>query len=359
MDQNYNKNSAQDRIDQINAFEREVNQLDADGVLSLSAGQKESVSAHHQSLIKQLAESFDVDISHSDKQFSLGMRIASFLGALALAASVFFLFYQFWGLLGHFTQVSILVLAPVLTFIATLVIASKESTGYFSKLAALISFACFVLNLTMLGQIFNITPSDNAFLIWAAYGFLLAYACDARLLLVAAILSIQSFIAMRMGTWSGMYWLSFGERPENFFLPSILLFLVPVVISQRRFTNFEQIYRVFSLIIFFLSILVLSNVGQLSRFAGDPDFIEGVYQSLGFAFSAGVVWLGIKLHWGEVVNTGNVFFVLFLYTKMFDWWWEWMPKYLFFFLIGLVAILALVVLRRLRGNQEQRMEGVA
>ena len=33
-------------------------------------------------------------------------------GALALAASVFFLFYQFWGFLATWLQVSILVAAP-------------------------------------------------------------------------------------------------------------------------------------------------------------------------------------------------------------------------------------------------------
>jgi hypothetical protein len=40
--------------------------------------------------------------------------------------------------------------------------------------------------------------------------------------------------------------------------------------------------------------------------------------------------------------------VIFLYTKFFDWWWEWMPKYLFFLVIGLVAILLLLILKRLR-----------
>jgi uncharacterized membrane protein len=44
-----------------------------------------------------------------------------------------------------------------------------------------------------------------------------------------------------------------------------------------------------------------------------------------------------------------VFFVIFLYTKFFDWWWESMPKYLFFLILGLLAILFLLVIRRLRG----------
>jgi uncharacterized membrane protein len=50
------------------------------------------------------------------------------------------------------------------------------------------------------------------------------------------------------------------------------------------------------------------------------------------------------------VNTGMTFFVIFLYTKFFDWWWEIMPKYLFFLVLGLTAILLLLVLRRLRAT---------
>ena len=33
---------------------------------------------------------------------------------------------------------------------------------------------------------------------------------------------------------------------------------------------------------------------------------------------------------------------------MFDWWWDYLPKYLFFFLLGLLAILVLLVMRSLR-----------
>ena len=39
---------------------------------------------------------------------------------------------------------------------------------------------------------------------------------------------------------------------------------------------------------------------------------------------------------------------IFLYTKFFDWWWEWLPKWLFFLLIALSAVLLLLVFQRLR-----------
>ncbi len=61
-----------------------------------------------------------------------------------------------------------------------------------------------------------------------------------------------------------------------------------------------------------------------------------------------MIWLGARRNWADVRNTGITFFVIFLYTKFFDWWWEAMPKYLFFLVLGLSALLILLVLRRLR-----------
>jgi uncharacterized membrane protein len=276
------------------------------------------------------------------------MRIVSFLGALALAASVFFLFYRFWGWFPTAVQVAILVGAAIVTFAATFAIQARDSTGYFTKLAAMVAFACFVLNVAMLGQIFNITPSDKAFLPWAALAFLLAYSCDLRLLLAAGIICITAFIAARTGTWSGMYWIHFGERPENFFPAALLIFSVPQWIDHRRFAGFDPIYRVFGLLALLLPILVMANWGSHSYLPIDPKKIEWIYQVLGFAASAAAIAYGTRRHWAEVVNTGVTFFVIFLYTKFYDWWWELMPKYLFFLVVGLSAILLLFVFRRLR-----------
>ena len=63
---------------------------------------------------------------------------------------------------------------------------------------------------------------------------------------------------------------------------------------------------------------------------------------------AAAVWVGARRHWPAVVNTGVTFFVIFLYTKLFEWWWQTMPKYLFFLVVGLSAVLLLFVFRRLR-----------
>jgi hypothetical protein len=119
-------------------------------------------------------------------------------------------------------------------------------------------------------------------------------------------------------------------------------------LPHNKFSGFAEIYRVFALLLFFIPVLILSNWGAISYLNVSREAIEIIYQLTGFIFSAAAIWVGIKKSWPEVVNTGNVFFTIFLYTKFYDWWWEWMPKYLFFLVIGLTAILMLFIFKRLR-----------
>ena len=341
------KSEAQRRADQIAHFRSELERVERDQVLTLDDSQRSALADYHESLLADLASVFDIDVNRREKQLSLGMKIASFLGALGLAASVFFLFYQFWRRFGTRTQVMILITAPILGLAATMAVSQREKTGYFAKLLGLVSLVYFVLNLAMFGQIFNIAPSENAFLVWAVFAFLLAYAADARLLLAFGIISLAGFLSAKTGTWSGCYWIHFGERPENFFPAAALLFMAPLL-PHHRFSGFAAIYRTFALLLFFIPVLILSNWGAVSYLRLSRETIEAVYQVAGFLFSAAAIWAGIRKGWPEVVNTGNVFFTIFLYTKFYDWWWDWMPKYLFFLVIGLTAILMLLVFKRLR-----------
>ncbi|WP_305075032.1 DUF2157 domain-containing protein [Propionivibrio sp.] len=342
------RTTAQRRADQIQHFRRELQQLAEEGVLQLNGEQRQRLDVHHEALLAEFAGAFDIDRDARSRQLSWGMRIASLLGALALAASVFFLFRQFWGLFSEWTQVGILAGASLATFGATLITRQRDATGYFTKLCAMVAFACFVLNVAMIGQIFNITPSDKALLPWAVYGLLLAYLCDLRLLLAAGLVCLLAFVAARVGTWSGVYWVHFGERPENFFPAALALFALPMFFRHERHDQFPAVYRLAGLLAFFLPVLILSHWGAGSYLAWPATAIEHVYQIAGFVFGALTIWLGLRRQWTETANAGVVFFVIFLYTKFYDWWWELMPKYLFFLVLGLTAVLVLLVMKRLR-----------
>lgn len=342
------KTEAQNRADQISHFKNELEQLMDRDILKLSEEQLSKLNQYHTKLLANLSDKFDIDVSSKEKRLSFGMRVASFLGALALAISVFFLFYQYWGRFSTVFQISVLAVAPLVMLTATFYMSQREKTGYFSKLLGLVAFACFILNIFVLGQIYNITPSDRAFIVWGALAFLLAYTCDVRLLLVAGIICIGGFLSARVGVWSGLYWAYFGHRPENFLPIAALLFAIPFYIPHKHYTAFDTIYRIFSLLLFFIPVLILSYWGAISYMTIGEDTVEVLYQIIGFVFSAGLIAFGIRKGLDDVVNTANTFFVIFLYTKVYDWWWDWMPKYLFFLLVGAIAVLMLFVFKRLR-----------
>lgn len=338
---------AQARADRIHAFRAELAALEREAVLQLDPAVQARVDAHHQAMLQDLAGRFDVDTTSGEKRLSWGMRLASFLGALALSAAVFFFFYRFWGALSTGVQVALLIAAPLLAVAGVEFAARRERSFYFASLVALVAVACFVLNVSVLGQIFNVTPSQTAFLIWGAFALALAYGYGLRLILVAGLTSLVAYLSATVGTWGGGYWLSFGERPEHFILAGAVLFLIGLL-PQRTYAGFSAIFRVYGLLVVFIAILILSNWGRISYLPWSATAIEYFYQTLGFVLAGLTIWLGIRRHWPGMVNLGSSFFVLDLYTKFFDWWWDWMPKYAFFFVLGLTAVLLLLVMRRLR-----------
>ncbi|WP_339082966.1 DUF2157 domain-containing protein [Pseudomonas sp. TMP9] len=133
-------------------------------MLTLSEGHRAGHHRYQQQLFKRYLAAFDIDHSLHTRQLSPVIRIASFLDALALSASVLFWLYQFWGLFSTLSQVAILITASLASFASVLFIQRRDASAYFSTLAALVAFTYFVLNVAMLGQLFSINPSINAML---------------------------------------------------------------------------------------------------------------------------------------------------------------------------------------------------
>ncbi len=340
-------NEAQQHVDRIQTFQEELAHLEEEQILTLTPEQKHRLASYHDARIKSLFTTFDIDISARHKQLSLGMKVTSFLGALAFAIGLLFLFRYFWGIFPTAVQAVILVITPLVAIGITRFFSLREKTGYYAKIAALVAFAAFVLNLNMLGSIFNISPSENALLLWSILALLLAYASDTRLMLGIGISSLAGFISAKTATQSGVYWISFGEYPEYFFPAALIIFMLSFA-PHRTYRDFQPIYRTFGLLLIFLPMLVLANWGEASYLPLSADTVATLYQLLGFFLSGAVIYLGVIKGWNDSVTTGNFFFTLFIYTKLFDWWWEWMPKYLFFLILGLVAVGMLWIFKRLR-----------
>jgi uncharacterized membrane protein len=104
------------------------------------------------------------------------------------------------------------------------------------------------------------------------------------------------------------------------------------------------------LLFLFLALIILSNAGQFTFLPFGRKTVEGVYQVAGLAAAVAAIWTGVRSRLAESVNLGSVFFAVLLFNRLFVWWWDWMPKYLFFLIIGVIALVLLAVFRRLRAG---------
>jgi uncharacterized membrane protein len=341
---------AQHRVDQIRAFRAELADLEREQVWTLKQDDRARLASHHDALIGAFAREFDVDVLVGQRQLSVGMRLASAFGALALGVSVFLFFYHYWADLTTSAQVAILVAAPLVGILGMAVVARRERTRYVTGVLGVITIAAFILDLDALGQIFNLVPSPHAFLAWGALGVVLAYTCRLRWLLVISLGGLTLWVAGSLMGWAGAPgWSAAFDHVETFLLPGVAILVVGGRLDDDEFA---PAWRVAGWSVVFASLFVLS-FGDESLLPWSHATAQVVYQLGGMAVTGGAIAVAVRRHWGEVVNLGALFFAAFLLARLADWFWDWMPSYLFFLLIGLLAIGLILVFRRLR----QRMEG--
>jgi hypothetical protein len=345
------REDAQSRVDRIRAFREELTELESLGVVALDDGQRERLRRFHEEAVASLAARFDVDSNEAERRLSLGMRVASFLGAVALSAAVYFFFYRFWGDLSTIAQVGLLALAPVLAIAGMEVAARRERTLYVAGILGLVAVASFVLDLSVLGASFNLTPSPFAFLAWSVFAFLLAYAYGLSLLLLAAIAGFTVFFSAQASSFMHCPWELLAERPENLFLPAVLLLLMAALLPSRGLPRFPPLYRAGGLVVLFLALFVVSNWGWASYLPWPARTVEVAYQVVSFALAGLAIGVGVRRGWREAETSGTVFLALCLFARFFDWWWDVLPRWLFFLVIGALSVGMLLALRRLRSSR--------
>jgi len=342
------KEEAQRRVDRITAFRGELVELEQEQILVLTGDQHRRLDAYFHQTLDQLAQRFDVDTTDSQKKISMGMRVVTILGGAALCISVFLLFYRFWGAMPTALQVVLLTAAPLVALAGTELAARREKTLFFAAILAMIAFASFVLDLNVLGQTFNLTPSPMALLVWGLFAMALAYHYGLTLLLTAGLVCMTAFGGAAMFMLEGYYWPDFLERPENLILVGVAMFALPYFVRHDRRPSFPDHYRALGLLAVFLPVVVLSESGRVSFLTWNTVLVEKLYQFVGLFGSGAVIWTGIRQRWSHVVNIGSMFFAVFLFMRLYHWLWDAMPKYLFFLLVGIVALLFGTLFRMMR-----------
>ncbi len=178
--------------------------------------------------------------------------------------------------------------------------------------------------------------------------------CGTRLLLGAGLVVLCAYTAALWMTRTGGYWVTLPERAEYLIPSATVLYAVPWLKPQREPHDFDFVYRFSGAAMLLPGLLSLSkNVDPCC--SGVPGrALEPICQLAGLGLSAGVVFHGLRLGRGGLVNLGAVGFVVFLFVRLHAWWWHWMPKYLFFLVLGAIAFLLLLVFRRMRTQLSER-----
>jgi hypothetical protein len=152
-------------------------------------------------------------------------------------------------------------------------------------------------------------------------------------------------VAAELTVLAGAFWPQFLEGSETLIPTGLLMLGVPLAAKHRQLPEFTGVYRLVGLLVVFLALLMLSLKIGISYLLSDAAVF---YQVTGLLAGALAIWLGIRRRLPVVVNLGATFFVVFLYCRFVAWWWDWMPKYLFFLIIGLISVGLLSVFKRLR-----------
>jgi len=278
------------------------------------------------------------------------MRITALLGGAAFCAAIVLFLHRIWGGLPASVHVLILSAIPLLLLVAAELISYFGAGLYYTGLLVLAAVVGFVLELNALGNIFNIASSAQALLVWGGFAVLLAHAYGLRLTLGAGLLLLCGYTASLLFTLCGGYWENFFNRPESLLPAALIVYALPSVAYRQDRNDFGFVFRFCGAACLFIALLFPALDGHTFSGRFPVRTVESLYQFAGLLASAAVVLHGIKLGRGGMVNLGALAFIIFLYVKLHTWWWAWMPKYLFFLLIGLVALLLLYIFRRLHAG---------
>ncbi len=358
------KDDAQRRADRIAAFRAELAELEREGV-SFDPQQIGRVSAHHDQVLRTMAREFDVDRGAAEKRMSTGMRLASMFGAAALTAAVVSFVYRVWGSQSTEAQVALLTAAPLVATSVMVGAGRLERTRYVASLFAIVACAAVVLQTVMLGTLFNVRSSPHALAAWAVFALAVSVPWRFGVTFAFGVVVLVAYLPAFALSLAGYSWKAVVERPELVALPAALGLITILGKGEggkgegesgkgaldRWLTLPRELVpwaRAVLLLVVLGTILVLSATGAVSVLPFDENAIKVVYQLS--AVVAAIVTIGAGLRYGlrDVVVIGSLFTGAFLLVRFVDWWWDWMPKYLFFLILAAVALAWLWGLRLAR-----------
>jgi uncharacterized membrane protein len=227
--------------------------------------------------------------------------------------------------------------------------ARRERTLYIASLFALVAYGTFWLTVGILGELLNV-PITPIF-IWAGvvFGVSLAIPYGFRVVLGGALTAVAVAAAATMFQFGGYEWPEALERPELLGMAAFSLLLLAAPLGQLD-RGFPPVVRLVSLTIALGALLVLSVSGDSSLLPVRRAVAERIFQALMFLACVAALAVSIRRGWRESIHLVSVMLALFLLSRYLDWFWDLLPRYVFFLILAVLAFASLLLLRRIRGR---------
>jgi uncharacterized membrane protein len=345
----------------------------------------------------------------NERKLGRGVTILINLGAIALGAGLLVFFASNWVEFGRAAKVASLFALTLAFYVAGFEL-TRDGRWSFPKLGvALIFLGCvmFGTDIVLLALIYDVTAEHAwSFLVQAVAWLAVAYIVRSRLVLFLGLIGVVAWFGAEVGYCWGGYWIYLG-RPFHFIGVGACLLAVAGVHGWRGQRDFAAAWALVGLLVVYLSTLILSifdvqrhvrvdaatapalvwllfavpyvlaaiALGIIHRrwsrstLAEPPAVV--VLVLLGCMILASViavtphsrelwfillltlltsagVYLGIAWESPVFLNTSLVFFAVNLYTRFYEYFWDAMPKSLFFIIGGATLMLGGVWVERMR-----------
>jgi hypothetical protein len=246
--------------------------------------------------------------------------------------------------------VVLLTAGPLVAIAAMIAAGTVERTRYVAAVMAVVACGAFVLQTVLLGQIFNLPSSPHSLLLWGLFALAVAYPWRFVLPFALGLMSLV-FYAAALALWTGgVQWVSVMERPEPLMVAAAVMLPFATHAPRELVSGGRSVL----LILILGPLLLLSGIADVSLLAWSSSAIRVTYQLLAAVVAVAVIAIGVRRSQDDVILIGGLFAGAFLLTRFVDWWWDWMPRYLFFLILAAVALGWIWFLRVLRRHASSR-----
>ena len=355
-----------------------------------------------------------------ERKLSRGVSILINLGAIILAAGLIIFFASNWIEFGRAAKIASL-FALTLFFSLVGFELTQEGRWNFPKLGlALVFLGCvmFGVDILLLALIYDLTAEHAwSLLMDCAFWLAIAYLVRSRLILFLGLIGVVSWFGAEVGYLWGGYWIYLG-RPFHFLGLGACLLAISGLQAWRGQRGFAAAYALVGLLLIYLSSLILSIFDVQKGFRAvdwnaplavwlmlygpyllalvalyliharwrqaslsDPPVLTVLFLLTLMLLTSIIAWapghrefwfillltlltsagiyLGIAWESPVFLNTSIVFFAVNIYTRFYEYFWDAMPKSLFFIIGGATLIAGGVWIERVRRRLVRQFAGGA